>query len=323
MAIQARILIVDASNASRELIESQLLDESYEIDTASDGEAALRKIRSAPPDIVLIDLILPRVPGHDVVRIIKSDPETQLTPVVILQNRNELADSLDAIRLGADDFIVKPTHRAELVSRVRSLLRRRRGYVDVEETDNILFSLATALDSRDHYARGAMERVAHDAMELATALGLRDQEVEHIRRGAVLHDIGNIGLPDGLLAKPGRLTEEEWKIVKTHTLLGFEICRSLVSIEPALSCIRNHHERVDGTGFPDGLEGDEIPLKAMVVAIADSYDAMVSDRPHRRGRSHLEAVQVFERERDSGQWAPEIVDVFLDVKKRDLFEPRD
>lgn len=312
---QARILIVDDNKVNVELIRAQLRSFPYELDVAYDGAEALDRIERNPPDLVLLDLMMPKVSGYDVCKTIKENVKTQFIPVIVITALQELDDKLKAIELGADDFLVKPFNKIELTTRIRSLLHMKSLHDDLVRTESILFSLAAALDAKDSYTRGHSERVAHYAHALAQGMSLPIKEQENIRRGALLHDIGKIGVQDAILQKPGPLTDAEMDVVKTHPLRGFEICCHITSLTPCIACIRNHHERFDGGGYPDALTGTQIPTEGMITSIADAYDAMTTDRPYRKGMSRLQAITIFEREQHKGQWDPQIVKIFVDLLK--------
>lgn len=311
----ARILIVDDNKVNVELIRAQLRAFPYELAVAFDGEEALQKIAQQPPDLVLLDLMMPKVSGYEVCKAIKENPQTQFIPVIVITALQELDDKLRAIELGADDFLVKPFNKIELTTRIRSLLHMKSLQDDLVRTEQIIFSLAAALDAKDSYTRGHSERVALFAGALARGMGLSAADQEQIQRGALLHDIGKIGVQDAILGKPGPLTEAEMEVVKTHPTRGYDICCHITSLTPCLSCIRHHHERFDGNGYPDRLAGDKIPLDGMITSIADAYDAMTTDRPYRKGMPRLQAMTIFERERKKGQWNPEIVQIFIDLLK--------
>ncbi len=310
-----RILIVDDNKVNVELIRAQLKPFDYKVDVAYDGEEALERIDKHPPDIVLLDLMMPKISGYEVCRSIKQNKKTQFIPVIVITALQELEDKIKAIELGADDFLVKPFNKLELTTRIKSLLQVKSLHDDLETSENILFSLAKAMEAKDLYTRGHSERVAKIAVAIAEAMNLNQREVEIINKGGLLHDIGKIGVKEHILLKPGRLTDEEMAHVQTHAKIGYDICSPLKSIEEALPCIRSHHERHDGSGYPDGLKDNDIPLKGQIMAIADAYDAMTTDRPYREGMPRETAIKIFEDEINSGQWNPELVTIFLETLK--------
>jgi putative two-component system response regulator len=313
MTRKPTILIVDDNPTVVELLRSHLKPYPYGVEIAHDGEEALDKIRSEPPDLILLDLMMPRISGFEICQRIKSDKLTQFIPIIVITALTEQEDKLKAIELGADDFLVKPINRLELTTRIKSLLRMKLMHDDLDTSESILFSLAAALESKDFYTRGHSDRVAQLAVDIAKKMGLTERQIESIRRGGLLHDIGKIGVKESILLKPGRLTDEEMAHIKTHTSRGYDICAPLKSLEPCLPIIRSHHERIDGQGYPDGLKGDQIPLEARIMAVADAYDAMTTDRPYRGGMSAGEARAIFENEIESGQWDPKCVRAFLSI----------
>lgn len=310
---QQRILIVDDNRVNIELLKAQLKPNNYNIDTALDGEEALSKIARDRPDLVLLDLMMPKISGYEVCRSMKQNKETQFIPVIVITALQELDDKLKAIELGADDFLVKPFNKLELTTRIKSLLRMKALYDELETSENILISLAAALEAKDIYTKGHSERVSQYGTMLAKVIELSPRDTELIRKGGLLHDIGKIGIREDILLKPGKLTKEEMEHVRSHPLRGFEICQPLKSLEDALPCIRSHHERYDGGGYPDGLKGDEVPIKGMVLAVADAYDAMTTDRPYRKAMPKETALKIFADEINSGQWDPKVVKVFLKI----------
>jgi len=306
-----KVLIVDDISTNIELIRKQLMGSAYELESAQNGFDALEKVRSWHPDLVLLDLMMPGMSGYEVCKIIKNDKEMRFIPVIVITALNEMEDKLKAIEMGADDFLIKPFNKLELATRIRSLLRLKSLYDDLDSSANILFTLANAIEAKDPYTRGHSERVARYSRMLAKSIGLSEQEQEYIWRGGLLHDIGKIGIVESILHKAGPLTPEEMDHVRTHPQKGFEICSPLKSLSPSLSVIKNHHERFDGCGHPDKLECDKIPLMARISAIADSFDAMTTNRPYRQGIRIEEALKIFEREKDSGQWDPKLVAEFI------------
>ncbi len=310
---QPRVLIVDDNPTNIDLIRRQLQADSYNFETASNGFEALEKIKNWHPDLILLDLMMPGMSGYEVCKTVKSDKDLRLIPVIVITALSELDDKLKAIELGADDFLIKPFNRLELQTRIRSLLRLKALYDDLDSSENILFSLARALELKDQYTRGHSDRVAKYSLLLARAIGLSEQEQEHIWRGGLLHDIGKIGVKEAVLHKAGPLTAEEMDHIRIHPQKGFEICCSLKSLSPSLTVIKNHHERFDGGGHPDRFEGEKIPLLARITSIIDSFDAMTTDRPYREAMKIEDALKIFKRERDAGQWDPKLVDAFVEL----------
>jgi len=313
MARRASVLIVDDNPSVLELIRTQLKHHPYELDTAQDGEEALHKIQQGAPDLIVLDLMMPRISGFEIIKRIKNEKETQFIPIIVITALSEQEDKLRAIELGADDFLVKPINKLELATRIKSLLRMKLMHDDLDTSESILFSLAQALEAKDFYTRGHSDRVAELAVRIARKIGVKEGEIESIRRGALIHDIGKIGVKESILLKPGRLTEEEMAHIRTHASRGFEICQALKSLEPCLDVIRSHHERMDGSGYPDGIEGEKIPMAARIAAVADAFDAMTTDRPYRKGMTVEEACAIFENEIDSGQWDPACVRALLSI----------
>jgi len=310
------ILIVDDNPSVIELLQSQLKPYPYIIDSAVDGEEALHKIQKEPPDLILLDLMMPRVSGFEIIKRIRNDKETRFIPIIVITALSEQQDKLRAIELGADDFLVKPINKLELMTRIKSLLRMKLMHDDLDTSESILFSLAQALEAKDFYTSGHSERVAELAVKIARKIGMPDFEIENLRKGALIHDIGKIGVKESILLKPGRLTDEEMAHIRTHASRGYEICEPLKSLEPCLAIIRSHHERMDGGGYPDGLKNDEIPLAARIASVADAFDAMTTDRPYRKGMTVQEACAIFENEIGSGQWDPSCVRILLEVVKQ-------
>lgn len=313
MARRPTILIVDDNPGNIELLRSQLKPCNYLIDSALDGEDALERVQKNPPDLILLDLMMPRISGFEICQRIKTDKKTQFIPIIVVTALQEQSDKLRAIELGADDFLVRPINRLELTTRIKSLLRMKNLHDDLDTSESILFSLASALEAKDFYTRGHSDRVAKLAVEIGRKMKLDDKELEAMARGGLIHDIGKIGVKESILLKPGKLTDEETAHIRTHTTRGYDICAPLKSLEPCLAIIRSHHERMDGGGYPDGMKGEDIPRAARITAVADAYDAMTTDRPYRGGMSNAEARAIFENEIGSGQWDPVCVKNLLDI----------
>ncbi len=308
-----RILIVDDNSTNIDLIKKQLVSYEYDFESSLNGYDALEKVRQWHPDIILLDLMMPGMSGYEVCKTIKNDRNYRFIPVIVVSALSELDDKLKAIEIGADEFLLKPFNKLELATRIRSLLRLKSLYDDLDHSENILFSLAAALEAKDHYTRGHSERVGRYSRMLAKAIGLNEMEQEYIWRGGLLHDIGKIGIKEAVLHKCGPLTDEEMEHIRIHPVKGYEICSPLKTLGPLLGVIRNHHERFDGCGHPDKMSADNIPLMARIASIADSFDAMTTDRPYRKGMSFEQAIKIFEREKTAGQWDPALVGEFVQL----------
>lgn len=310
-----RVLIVDDNPTNVELVYAYLKPCGYNLEKAFDGEDALKKIEANPPDLILLDLMMPRLSGYEVCQKIKTDPKTQFIPVIVITALKELDDKIKAIEMGADDFLMKPFNKVELMTRVKSLLKLKELYDDVDSSEAIIFTLAEMLEAKDVYTRGHSERVAKYSVLLARAIGLDEQDQEWIHRGALLHDVGKIGVRESILNKPEKLSKEELAHIRSHPARGCEICKTLNSLSPVLPIIRHHHERIDGLGYPDGVTGDDINIGPRIVSVADAYDALTSNRPYRKGIPPNEAIKIFEKEKHLGQWDAELVGEFIKVIK--------
>jgi len=315
-----KVLVVDDNETNVELICMHLKPFPYQIQKAYDGDQALHMIQENPPDLILLDLMMPRVSGYEVCEKVKSNPKTALIPIIVITALRELEDKIKAMEFGADDFLIKPFNKLELTTRIKSLLRLKQLYDEMDHTENMVFALVEALEAKDIYTRGHSERVAKYSVILAQEMGLNNHEVEIIKKGSLLHDIGKIGVKDAVLNKVEKLTQEEIAHIRTHPSRGYEICKNLKSFEPYLPCIRWHHERMDGKGLPDGLVGNEIPISARVCSITDAFDAMTSNRPYRKGISPIQAANIFEREMNSGQWDTEIIKIFVNLIRKSYAE---
>ena len=275
---------------------------------APDGVTALEMIEADPPDLVLLDVRMPRMDGYEVCRRIKAMPGGKLLPVVMITGLSQTRHRVAALDAGADDFMAKPVEGAELTARVRSALRLKELYNTLDGAEHVIFSLATAVEAKASFTEKHTHRVGESARLLGQRLGLPDNALDTLYRGGIIHDIGKIGVSDSILHKPGPLEGLEVPQMQAHVAIGENIVRPLRSTSGLLPIIRHHHERFDGTGYPDGLRAREIPRVARIVSVCDAFDALVNDRPYRTRRSTEEAVAVL-RAGSGTQWDPETVDL--------------
>lgn len=302
------VLAVDDGAANRELIAAYLSGIDCEIRLAEDGRTALDIIETDPPDLVLLDVQMPGMDGYEVCRRIKAMPRGRLLPVVMITALNHSSDRVAALEAGADDFMSKPVERAELAARVRSALRLKALYNTLDSAEQVIFSLAAAVEAKDAFTERHTQRVGESARYLGRRVGLPEYALDALYRGGIIHDIGKIGVPDAILLKPGPLNEVETARMREHVSIGEAIVRPLQSAASILPIIRHHHERYDGRGYPDGLRGRETPRLARIVALCDAFDALVNDRPYRARLSTEEAVAEL-RAGAGTQWDPEMVEI--------------
>ena len=235
---------------------------------------------------------------------LKSDPETRLTPVVLVTGLTSSEDRIRGIEVGANDFINKPVDRNELMARVRSLLSLKAYTDELERAESVLFALARSIEGKDPYLEGHCERLSRFSANLGERIGLPAEEITALRRAGIVHDIGKVAVPDAILLKPGPLTEDKWKIMREHPVVGESICSPLKSFKLVLKIIRHHHEKQDGTGYPDRLKGEEVPIGARVLQLTDVYDALTTSRPYKGPLSNEQALKVMDEEVSRGWWDP-------------------
>jgi len=306
----SRILVVDDEPQNVELIEAILEPEGYRLLIARDGEEALQQFARCQPDLVLLDVMMPRLSGLDVCRQLKGNPDSRLTPVVLVTSLSATEDRVGGLEAGADDFLTKPVDRFELLARVRSLASLKVRLDELERAEAVMLSLAQSIEGKDPYTKGHCDRLSTYSSQLGERIGLGDDEITALRRGGIVHDIGKVAVPDAILLKPGRLTGDEMKVMQEHTVIGEKICAPLKSFRAVLPIIRHHHEKLDGTGYPDGLKGDEIPLTARILQIVDVYDALTTERPYKRAMSPQQALETMKGEVCKGWWDSQLFSEF-------------
>jgi putative two-component system response regulator len=305
---KATILVADDAEANLELLSDLLHQAGYAVVCAENGERALHLLRKQPVDLALLDVVMPGCTGFALCREIKSRAETRLLPVVLVTGLTNKEDRIQGIQCGADDFLSKPINREELLARVQSLLRLKEFTDELESAEAVLFSLALSIEAKDPYTEGHCHRLAQYSAALAERLGLPEELRVALHRAGIVHDIGKVAVPERILLKPGPLTVEERRIIERHPVVGERICAPLKSFRHVLPIIRHHHERADGSGYPDGLAGNEIPLAARILQTVDIYDALATDRPYRKALPPEEAFAVMRGEVSRGWWDGSLVE---------------
>jgi putative two-component system response regulator len=313
------ILVVDDNPQNLAVMGELLATHGYRIVSVNDAAAAETEIKRDPPDLILLDVIMPGKTGYELCRELKSDPLTRLIPIVMITGLIAREDRLKGIEAGADDFLSKPICPEELFARVSSLLKLKEFTDELETAESVICTLGLSVESRDPYTEGHCERLALYASEMGRHLHLDDDSNVALRRGGFLHDLGKIAVPDEILKKGSNLTPAEWEIMKKHPITGETICRPLKSLRLVLPIIRSHHEHSDGSGYPDGLSGNQIPLLARILQVVDVYDALRTARPYKPALTHEQAAVTMHEESRGGLWDAELVAEFfrmLDLRRQ-------
>ncbi|KAA0252304.1 MAG: response regulator [Acidobacteria bacterium] len=302
----ASVLAVDDQPENLELLEEILVEEGFRVRLAADGEEALSAVAEELPDCIVLDVMMPRLDGFHVCRRLKSARATCFVPIVMLTALTDVTDKVLGLNLGADDYLNKPVSPTELVARVRSLVKVKRLRDELDTAETIVFSMARALDAKDPASAGHSERVAVTALRLARHLGLPASESEAIVRGAMLHDLGKVGVPEEALAPEPRLTPDQLAARRRHPELGEQILSPLLSFAAVREIVRHHHERLDGSGYPDGLSGNELTLGTEIVALANAFDGLIW-----QGRSPAQAGEALRAAAAAGQYHRDLVEELL------------
>jgi putative two-component system response regulator len=309
-SVTGTILVADDQAANRELLDELLTTQGFKVITVPDGATALEQVGTLQPELVILDVMMPHVDGFTACAQIKANPDTYLTPVILVTALSDKQDRIEGIKAGADDFLSRPVDRTELLARVRSLIKLKQRTDELERAESVLFTLARSIEGKDPYTHGHCERLSEYSVRLGDQIGLPEDQIVALRRAGVVHDIGKIGVPDAILLKPGKPTAEEWKLIREHPIVGERICAPLKSFRLVLPIIRHHHEKFDGSGYPDQLRGEDIPVAARVLQIVDVYDALTTERPYKLAFSITDALQTMKHEVGLGWWDAHIFDQF-------------
>ena len=322
---QKNILIVDDSKAILDLVSNNLQISGFNTLTAGNGEEALKLLTSNDIDIILSDISMPVLDGFSLCAKVKQSKKWAIIPFIMMSSHSEKGFIKKAIQFGADSFIVKPFNIYELIERIERLLSdeyqklfQKQSFLSKERSLLLesISSLVSALEARDGYTKGHSEQVADISSKMLRLTGASEEEVETQHLGGRLHDIGKIGVSDVVLLKKGKLTDNEFTHIKQHPVIGAKILKPLSSLAEISEMVLYHHERIDGKGYPEGLKGFEIPLSTRIIAVADTYHALTSNRPYREGLSDEIAFEIMEKNRGT-QLCSECLDLFFSLKGRD------
>ncbi len=309
----AQILVVDDDPGVTKLLDRILTREGYRVHVAGDAESALAAVAAHDPDVILLDVMFPGSDGFTLCTRLKRDVATRLTPIILVTGLTDRENRIKGRLAGADDFLPKPIDAEELCARVASLARLKRYTDDLDSAASIITTLAVMIDARDGQSEGHCHRMANYAMAIGRGLGLEPADLQVLHRGGFLHDIGMLAIPLSVVQKRGPLDPAEFALIKSHTVVGDQLCRNLRSLQPVRPIIRHHHERLDGSGYPDGLRGDNVPLLAQIIGIVDVYDALTSARPYQTTQSSAEALDVLRDHVGRGWRRADIVEEFASI----------
>ena len=310
------ILVVEDEPHIREVLSGLLGALGYRLLMAASAEQALDALNVVSPDLVLTDVHLGAMSGIELCARLKADPRYELMPVVILTAVGDLEARVAGLAAGADDFFTKPVEFVELRTRLAALLRVKMLLGQLERAEAVITTLALTIEARDPYTLGHCDRLSRYAVALGQALGLDHEMLRALRLGGYLHDLGKIAVPDGILLKPGPLDPMEQERIRAHPGAGSDLVLGLRSMELVRPIMRHHHEKWDGSGYPDGLKGAAIPLGARIISVVDVFDALHTERPYKAALPRSEAVSLLIRETDAGYWDPKVVETFLEILRQ-------
>ena len=308
-----RVLIVDDMATNRLVAHSVLARYGFEVEEADSGERAITMLGERSYDAVLMDIMMPGMDGFDACRKIRHELELTLLPMIMLTSLSGADDVAKSMEVGANDFIHKPFNPVELFARVNAAVTHKRLTDRLDDTESVLFALARMVEAKDLTTGDHCDRLAHRSVAFGKKLGCKYEELEALRRGGVLHDIGKLGIPDAILLKPGALTDEEWVVMRQHPVIGARLCSALKTMQLTTDIISCHHERWNGSGYPKGLKGEAIPRLARIFQLVDVFDALTSTRPYKEAYSTEKAIGIMQAECEQGYWDPEFLELFIEL----------
>jgi len=316
------ILIVDDDQSQRKLEKEILSMQNHHIIEACNADEATGRLLKHNVDVVLLDKRMPGMDGDTLCEKIRNDLGFKLLPIIMVTGTNDRGELVKSLNAGANDFIHKPYHPAELIARVNAAAKLKRLTDELDDMESMLFSLARMIEAKDEHTGDHCERLSTTSQKFGQLLGLDENELKALKKGGVLHDIGKLGIPDAILMKPAALTSEEFEVMKKHPLIGHQLCGGLKSMKTTAPIILHHHERWDGSGYPHGLKGDEIPYIAQVFQLIDIYDALTYERPYKPAFSVDNALKIIQEETDRGWRNPELVEKFVEfIRSQDAQQP--
>jgi putative two-component system response regulator len=323
-------LVIDDDPVAREVMQTFLISDGYRVVLASDGKGGLAKATRLHPDVILLDMAMPMMDGLEVCRRLRATSTLAEVPILMITAHDDRDMRLSGLEAGVDDFLSKPFDRLELRARLKTITRLDRyrklnqerskleqalrgleeGHRQLQQAyEEIIVGWSRAMDLRDKETEGHSQRVANMTVTLAREMGMDEEALVHIYRGALLHDLGKLGIPDQILLKPGSLTESEWSVMRQHPNFAYNMLSPITYLRPALDIPYCHHEKWNGLGYPRGLKGNEIPLAARIFAVADVWDALTSDRPYRPAWSEADALQYIHSQAGE-HFDPQVVETF-------------
>ena len=315
-----KILVIENNKNNAEILCDLLQDNGYECLLTHNSINALEEGIQYSPDLILLDIDIPGENGYDLTRKLKVHKITRKIPIIMITSLSGLEAKLEGLEAGVDDYFIKPYYPVELIARIRSLLRVRSLMDHLDDAESIVFTLARVIDAKDSYTLGHADRVSRYAALLGKLLHLGEEEIKVLEKSGILHDIGKMAIPDAILRKPGALTKEEFDIMKTHPIIGCNICERLRSAKDSLFLIRNHHEKLNGSGYPDGLKNDEISIPVRILTIVDIFDALTTRRAYKEAWSVERTFKVMYEEVKRDWWDGDILRIWEKFVLSDNFK---